>query len=174
MPLFPCVRAGCCHDLPVWIALAVLVFLSLAAFVSLGPYVSLRATLSVGERRVLSQFVTILGEPIGADRTRTLSAIERYLSGLPRTARAGFRLGLWLIEQGPRLTFGSWRRFSTLDATSARRMHAHLAEHRIPTFSQLLEAIHLTVFICLGGQPEITRALQLDRTELIARKTASR
>lgn len=126
-----------------------------------------------GEARVLRQFIVLLGAPLGISVDATLASHAGYLAGLPPTARAGFRLGLWLIEQGARLSFVSWRRFSALDARDAGGAHAAMAHHRVPVFGQLIEAIHLTLFFSIAEQPEIDRALALSRRDVIAKKRAA-
>ena len=108
------------------------------------------------------------------DVERVVQAVEGQLRGLPPISRVGLRLGLWLLEQGPRLSFYSLRRFSTLDLARSRIAHLHMAEHRLVTFGQLLEAVQVLCFIALGGQPEVDTALRLNRTELIATKRAAR
>jgi hypothetical protein len=157
-----------------WLVAAAVV-LCVAAALSLAPFVSAdQARCCPGERRVLRQIVALLGSSLGANVDNVLASLEIHLAALPRIARAGFRLGLWLLEQGARASFVSFARFSALPLPVARVAHGRMAHHRLAVFGQLIEAVHLVVFLSLAKAPEIEAGLRVERAAHIAAKRAAR
>ena len=90
-----------------------------------------------------------------------LRGVLSFVPFMPRFARYGFPLGLWLIELAPVLYGNGFVRMSRLDPL-ARERYLERWQHARGPFRMLFEGMRALTLMCFYQQPEILAVLEID------------